>query len=269
MGVVVLATLAGAFVALVSASPAAAIPGGDITEVCTGETSPDGTTFTLTADCGPVETELTVPPDITTVNGGGFTISAIDSALAQWTGGIVTNETAGQTMNIQNVTIAGPAAGFVVSTLANNVVYGIWFNDAGGSVSDVIVEHIWQQPNPASPSNQTGRAIRADAVTAARTVEITNTEVRDYQKSGFEPRSLGALMTMNLSGSIAGPPHDLRGFIAQNAVSYVGAAGTIVGNEIIGSGEQYGRHRRGSQWHRHSHVWGARRHHRSEHDHGH
>ena len=186
-----------------------------------------------------METPLTVPPGITTVNGGGFTISAIDSALAQWTGGIVTNETAGQTMNIQNVTISGPPAGFVVSTLANNVVYGIWFNDAGGSVSDVIVEHIWQQPNPASPSNQTGRAIRADAVTAARTVEITNTEVRDYQKSGFEPRSLGALMTMNLSGSIAGPPHDLRGFIAQNAVSYVGAAGTIVGNEIIGSGEQY------------------------------
>jgi uncharacterized repeat protein (TIGR01451 family) len=76
-------------------------------------------------------------------------------------------------------------------------------------------------------------------VTAARTVEITNTEVRDYQKSGFEPRSLGALMTMNLSGSIAGPPHPLRGFIAQNAVSYVGASGTIAGNEIIGSGEQY------------------------------
>ena len=108
-------------------------------------------------------------------------------------------------------------------------------------MSDVIVEHIWQQPT-ASPSNQTGRAIRADAVTAERTVDITNTEVRDYQKSGFEPRSLGALMTMNLSGSTAGPPHELRGFIAQNAVSYVGAAGTIVGNAIIGSGDQYGRH---------------------------
>ena len=51
-------------------------------------------------------------------------------------------------MNIQNVTISGPEAGFVVSTTANNVVYGIWFNDAGGSVSNVIVEHIWQQPNP-------------------------------------------------------------------------------------------------------------------------
>ncbi len=238
--VAVVATLAGTFVALVSASPAAAIPGGDITQVCTGTT--DGTTFTLTDDCGPVETPLTVPPGITTVDGGGeFTISATDSANAQWHGGIVTNETAGQTMNIQNVTISGPEAGFVISTISTNVLYGIWFNDAGGSVSNVIVDHIWQQPNPQSPSNQTGRAIRADAVSAERTVTISDgTEVRDYQKSGFEARSLGALMTMDLSGSTAGPPHALPGFIAQNAVSYVGAAGTIAGNEIIGSGDQYG-----------------------------
>ena len=107
-------------------------------------------------------------------------------------------------------------------------------------MNNVIVEHIWQYPEPA-PFDQTGRAIRADAVTAARTVTITNeTVVRDYQKSGFEARSLGAQMTMNVSGSTAGPPHPLRGFIAQNAVSYVGASGTIAGNTIIGSGDQYG-----------------------------
>jgi hypothetical protein len=146
-------------VVLLTPTTAAAIPGGDITEVCTGETSPDGTTFTLNADCGPVETELTVPPDITTINGGGFTISAMDPTVApfQWTGGIVTNETAGQTMNIQNVTIAGPEDGFVLSTNSNFVVYGIWFDDAGGSVSDVIVEHIWQQPTPqARPTRLAG-----------------------------------------------------------------------------------------------------------------
>ena len=243
MGVVaVLATLAGTFVALVSASPAAAIPGGDITQVCTGTTSPDGTTFTLTDDCGPVETPLTVPPGITTVDGGGeFTISATDSANAQWHGGIVTNETAGQTMNIQNVTISGPEAGFVISTISTNVLYGIWFNDAGGSVSDVIVEHIWQQPNPQSPSNQTGRAIRADAVTAERTVTISNgTEVRDYQKSGFEARSLGALMTMDLSGSTAGPPHACRASLRRTRCRMWVRRARSPENEIIGSGDQYG-----------------------------
>ena len=105
-------------VVLVASAPvagAAPIPGGDITTVCTGTIN--GTTFTLTADCGAVETPLTVPPGITTVDGGGeFTISATDSAMHSGNGGIVTNATAGQTMNIQNVTITGPEAGFLLCT---------------------------------------------------------------------------------------------------------------------------------------------------------
>jgi hypothetical protein len=139
-------------------------------------------------------------------------------------------------MNIENVTITGPANGFVISTLANNVVYGIWFNDASGTVSNnVTVENILQQMNPQAPAPQTGRAIRADAVTGPRTVTITGTTVRNYQKSGFEARNLGAPMTMDVSGSTAGPPADLPGFIAQNAISYVGASGTIEHNTIHGS----------------------------------
>ena len=119
VGVVVLATLAGAFFALVSASPAAAIPGGDITEVCTGEISPDGTTFTLTADCGPVETRThgsTRHHDRQWRRLHHQRHGPGGRPAAEWNGGIVTNETAGQTMNIQNVTIAGPEDGFVVST---------------------------------------------------------------------------------------------------------------------------------------------------------
>ncbi len=85
----------------------------------------------------------------------------------------------------------------------------------------------------------------------ARTVTITNTTVRDYQKSGFEARGT---MTMNLTGSTAGPPNtdELRGFIAQNGVSFVGTTtGTVAHNTIHGSSAQPGgpaaqpqRHRR-------------------------
>ena len=79
----------------------------------------------MTADCGPVTAELTVPPGITTVDGGGFTISAMDSApMLQWNGGIVTNATAGATMNIQNVTIVGPVDGFVVSLISRTSSMG-------------------------------------------------------------------------------------------------------------------------------------------------
>ena len=238
--------LIGAPVALViSASPASA---ADITVACPGTTN--GTTFTLSNDCNTTE-PLTVP-DGFTINGANHTINASDTAANQWNGGIVTN--AGASMNIRNLTVSGPANGFVVSTLANNVVYGIFFNDAGGTVDNVLVTHIWQQQNPNSPANQTGRAIRAEG--GAHTVTITNTTVTDYQKSGFEARGS---ITMNVSQSTAGPPNttELHGFIAQNGVTYVGpATGTLAHNTIHGSGAQTTgwpsdsgrRHRRAPVW---------------------
>ena len=112
-------------------------------------------------------------------------------------------------------------------------MYGIFFNGAGGgSVTNVTVDHIFQFQNFAFGSCQTGRAIRADN---SGTVTITNTVVRDYQKSGFEAR--GSTI-MNVSGSTAGPPHPLNGFSSQNAVSIVGASATIANNTIHGSGNQ-------------------------------
>src|SRR5690242_21063584 len=70
---------------------AALIPGGDITAVCAGVTN--GSTFTLNADCGPVDSSLTVPANITTVDGAGHTISADDNGqgVPQFNGGIVAN----------------------------------------------------------------------------------------------------------------------------------------------------------------------------------
>jgi uncharacterized repeat protein (TIGR01451 family) len=209
---------------------AAPIPGGSITTVCTG--TPNGSTFTLTANCGDVTSPLTVPPNITTVDGGGFTISATDIGFSQFNGAILTNASAGQTMNIQNVTIQGPPGGFQLCTNSGNVLYGIFFNDAaGGSVTNVTVDHIFQFQNGAFGSCQTGRAIRADN---SGTITITGTAVRDYQKSGFEAR--GSTI-MNVSGSTAGPSHPLEGLIAQNGVSIVGAAGRVESNTIFGSGD--------------------------------
>jgi uncharacterized repeat protein (TIGR01451 family) len=232
VGGVVAGVMAVPGIVLLTPTTAAA---ADIT-TCTGGLV--GTTYTLTADCATTE-PLTIPSTITTLDGGGFTISATDAGGPQWNGAIVTNATAGQTMNIQNVTITGPDDGFQLCTLSGNVLYGIFFNDASGSVSNVTVDHIFQFQNFAFGSCQTGRAIRADALTAAHTVTITDTVVTDYQKSGFEARgSTTTPMTMNLSGSTAGPPRPLNGFSAQNAVSYVGASGTIADNTIIGSGDQ-------------------------------
>ena len=91
-------------------------------------------------------------------------------------------------MHIQNLTVTGPEDGFQLCVNSGNVLYGIFFNDAGGTVNNVTVDHIFQFQNGAFASCETGRAIRADGLTAARTVTITDTTVRDYQKSGFEAR---------------------------------------------------------------------------------
>ena len=95
-------------------------PGGSITTVCAGTIN--GGTFTLTANCGPTTDDITVPSTITTVNGNGFTISATDIGFPQFNGAILTNASAGQTMNIQNLTVSGPVDGFQLCTLSNNAV---------------------------------------------------------------------------------------------------------------------------------------------------
>jgi len=185
-----------------------------------------------------VTTSITVPSNITTVNGNNFTISGTDTGSPQFNGAILTNASAGQTMNIQNLTVSGPVDGFQLCTNSNFLLYGILFNDASGTVDNVIVDHIFQFQNGAFGSCQTGRAIRAEGITGARTVTITNTTARDYQKTAFEARSIGTgSMTMNVSNSTAGPPHSLEGLMAQNGVTYVGAAGTVANNTIFASGD--------------------------------
>jgi uncharacterized repeat protein (TIGR01451 family) len=239
MGLAVVAMLAvGVFVFTGGGGTAnaAPIPGGSIDVVCAGALS--GTTYTLSADCGDVTGPITVPSTITTVNGAGHTLSATDIGSSQFNGAILTNASAGQTMNIENLTVSGPAGGFQICTLAGNVLFGIRFNDASGSVNNVTVEHIWQQPNlSGAPSCNAGTAIRVDNPSAARAVTITNTTVLDYQKNGIDGRGVG--MTMDVSGSSIGPPNNQEGLIAANGLVYVGGAtGTAMNSTIRGSGDQ-------------------------------
>ncbi len=64
-------------------------------------------------------------------------------------------------------------------------LFGIWFNDASGSVTNVTVDAITENSG-CNPT--TGIAIRADGVTAPRTVTITNTTVTNYQRNGIDAR---------------------------------------------------------------------------------
>jgi hypothetical protein len=151
-------------------------------------------------------------------------------------GGVLTNATAGQSMTIENLTIQG--TGFTpVPGCGRGSLFGIHFNDASGTVDHVTVEGITEDSG--CPSS-TGVAIRADGITAARTVSITNTTVTGYQRSGLDARGS---MTMNVStGTVVGPPKDLNNVIAQNGVVYASTGsgqpgGTISDSTIFGSGD--------------------------------
>jgi hypothetical protein len=215
-----------------TAGSASAVP---IDVPCTFDKTADPI-WVLTTNCATLA-PLEVPDGIT-IDGANLTISATDAGGAQWNGAIVTNAVGATTMNIQNVRVTGPDLGFQLcaGAGADFVLYGIYFNDASGTVNNVTVDNIFQQQNGLFASCQTGRAIRSDGVSPGRTLTITGTTVTDYQKSGFEARGT---TNLSLSGSTAGPPRPLEGLSAQNAVSLVGVtAGTVTGNTIHGSSDQ-------------------------------
>ena len=128
-------------------------------------------------------------------------------------------------MNIRNVTITGPATGFSLlrdpktqaqtpCCTGSSSTVRRRFGDQRDCRSHISVPELRVRFLP-DGQGYPGRRTRG-------TVTITNTVVKDYQKSGFEPRRS---MIMNVSDSTAGPPHPLEGLISQNGVSYVGAAG--------------------------------------------
>ena len=226
---------AGGGVGVANAAP---IPGGDIRTVCAsvGTDNPATSTFTLTADCGEVTSPLTVP-DGYTVEGGGHIITATDPVGVSFNGGVVTNAQGpgAHLMHVNNVIIE--AVGFAEHGCAfppggPGVQVGLFFDDADGTATDVIVRNITQHSGC-----QTGNGIRANARAGiARTVTLTHVTVTGFQKNGVTG---SGQMTLNVGGnSTIGPPDALPGLNTTNGVQYGdgGAGGTFTGNTVIGAG---------------------------------
>ena len=133
-------------------------------------------------------------------------------------------------MKVENLKIMG--TGFVTpppnpAACLRPTLNGIWFNGAGGSVSNVTVTGINENSNC-----QVGRAIVASG-SAGQTLTITGTTVSGYNKNGIQATG----MTMNVSGSTIGVAASLKGVTGQNGLVYIdGATGTTSGSTIFGSG---------------------------------
>jgi hypothetical protein len=208
-----------------------------------------GNTWTLQADC--ITTQPLTVPDGVTIDGAGHTISASNPPppAQTYTGAVVTNAAGATLMSIENLTITGPTTGFPFPLPAASCnspfpgLFGIFFNDASGSVNNVRVFNMFQTNTaPGSPACQVGHGIRIDGPTTARTVNITNTEIREYQKGGI---FASGNVTMNVSSSTIGPASTVPFSIATNAVQWtnrffaanpgIGASGMMTNSTITGS----------------------------------
>jgi hypothetical protein len=190
---------------------------------CVGDLT--GATFTLTASCS-TTAQINVPSTIRTIVGAGFTITASDVTPGSFNGAVLSSA-AGTTMNVQDLTIQGQ---FTFGGCGGGrTLEGILFNNASGTVSNVIVAGITE-----NSGCQVGRAILANSTTP-QTVTITNTAVSNYNKVGIEATGT---TTLNVSSSTIGPPSSLPpGGEAQNGLEYVsGASGTTTESVIDGSG---------------------------------
>ncbi len=166
-----------------------------------------------------------------TVDGSGHTLTA-DSSPDPWVGAVLRN--AGSSMDVSDLTVTGQNLGGACDA-GDNRLMGIYYKDAGGSVTNTSISGITQ-----GDGCQEGIALyirstdpTPDAVTADH-VSVTN-----YQKGGVTVTGQGADLTLtNSSIGPAGAPDgsSMSQQIAANGLQIsFGATGTVHGTTIAGN----------------------------------
>jgi hypothetical protein len=184
--------------------------------VLTGDCTTDGTIFI---------------PDGYTLDGQGFTITAVDPAAGHFRGAVIQN--AGPIAHVRNLTVT--AIGIEdVCDVGADYLSGIRFSGASGSIKDSTVVDI----NQGLSGCQEGLAIDIfnppfdGTHPNTKTVVVSNNVVTNYQKNGITADGdVYATITGNIVTG-AGPV----GHIAQNGIQVgFGGMGSVVGNTIIGN----------------------------------
>jgi Right handed beta helix region len=185
-------------------------------------------TETLDGSCWTDQTIL-VPNDFT-LDGAGFTITAVDPAGGHFLGAVIMN--GGAVANVKNL---GVTASGLTDVCDDGVdrLRGILFDGATGSITNNIVTHI----NQGASGCQEGNGIEVRNAPFDNTgpdlfVTISGNTVSDYQKNGITANgSVAATITGNTVTG-AGPID----YIAQNGIQ-IGFGGTanVVNNTVSGN----------------------------------
>ncbi|MCW2756972.1 MAG: Branched-chain amino acid transporter, amino acid-binding protein [Nocardioidaceae bacterium] len=193
-----------------------------------------GTTITLTSDCYLAST-LTVP-DGFTLDGNGHTINAVEitengntfpTAVVQSASG-AGGASAVATLNVRNLNIVGR-----FGTNADTNVYGINFENAGGSLTNVSVVGITH-----GIGGQTNRAVRVNnAGTTRANLAISGLKIRNFSKSGLYVNGPVDVNATGMDiGYAASPDGTQLTTVAANSVSLLnGASGSIANSTIAGN----------------------------------
>ncbi|HEX7024002.1 MAG TPA: right-handed parallel beta-helix repeat-containing protein [Gemmatimonadales bacterium] len=192
-----------------------------------------GTTITLLSDCTTSHT-LFIPAGWT-LDGNGFTITAVDPAGGHFLGAVVKN--AGTSANVTDLTVTASALANVCDGAGppDTRLRGILFEGAAGSITNSIVTNVNQGPSGC----QEGNAIEVrnapfDDTGTDLVVTIDGNTVNGYIKNGITANgSVAATITNNTvtgSGPVGVP------LAAQNGIQIgFGATAVVRGNTISGN----------------------------------
>ena len=197
---------------------------------CSVGTNSTTMTITLLTDCTTDHTLLV--RDGWTLDGNGFTITAVDPAGGHFLGAVIKNAEA--SANVKNLTVTASGLANVCDEGANRL-RGILFEGAAGSITNNTVVNVNQGPSGC----QEGNAIEArnapfDTTGSDLAVTISGNTVSGYIKNGITANgSVAATITNNVvtgSGPVGVP------LAAQNGIQVgFGATAIVSGNTVSGN----------------------------------
>jgi hypothetical protein len=201
----------------------------DATTTCTFTIDTTAKTMTLDATCW---TDATIfIPDGYTLDGAGYTITALDPPAGHFLGAVIKN--AGATAFVKNLKIEASGLANVCDG-GDNRLRAILFEGAGGNIMSNTILGVNQGFSGCQEGN--GIEVRNAPFDGTHpgtvTVTITGNTVSNYQKNGITANGdVAATITDNTVTGLGPVP-----FIAQNGIQLgFGATGIVMRNKVNGS----------------------------------
>lgn len=223
-----MAGLAIAFLSIVFLSTGFVLADADT--MCSFTMNPKQSIMALDGNCTTDET-IGIPNGYT-LDGQGYTITAIDPAGGHFLGAIIKNE--GSVAHVQNLNLRALGLQDVCDT-GENRLRGILFDRASGSIKNNDIRFI----NQGLSSCEEGVAIEVRNLAVGelrahiRTVDISENIIYNYQKSGIV---VNGVMYANIMSNKISSSNSNVFFIAANAIQMgFGAQGNINDNIIEGN----------------------------------